>query len=96
MQMKMTVSFTDETKKQCIAVFADFVAFERTWNRSVAKFSSDLRLTDIAWLCWKSEVRLKNTSQQFDEWLLSVAAVDIDADDEDQPEESAATPDPLV
>lgn len=95
MEMKMNVAFTDGTSKECVAVFADFVAFERTWNRSVAKFSSDIRLTDIAWLCWKSEVRLKNTSEQFDDWLLRVSSVDIEADEETETE-STAKADPLV
>lgn len=94
MQMKMTVSFVDGTKKECTSIFADFVAFERTWSRSVAKFESELRLTDIAWLAWKTEIRNRYTTETFDDWLLKVDTIDIVTDDVDQPEESAPS-DPL-
>jgi hypothetical protein len=94
MQMKMTVTFSDGTKKECTSIFADFVAFERTWSRSVAKFESELRLTDIAWLAWKTEIRNRYTTETFDDWLLKVDTIDIVTDDADQPEESAPS-DPL-
>lgn len=93
MQLKMDVSFTDGTKKQCVAVFADFVAFERTWSRSVTKFETELRLTDIAWLAWKTETRSRNTSDQFDDWLIKVETIDVVADDE--PEQVAGDSAPL-
>lgn len=94
MQMKMRVAFSDGSTKDCTAIFADFVAFERTWTRSVAKFETDIRLTDIAWLAWKSEVRCKNTSEQFDDWLLKVDTIDLVTDDEEA--EASQVPDPLV
>jgi hypothetical protein len=94
MQMKMTVTYSDGTKKECTSIFADFVAFERTWSRSVAKFESELRLTDIAWLAWKTEIRNRYTTETFDDWLLKVDTIDIVTDDVDQPEESKAS-DPL-
>jgi hypothetical protein len=38
MKIEMTVEYNDGTTKDIDAVFADFVAFERTWTRSVTKF----------------------------------------------------------
>lgn len=97
MQMKMNVTMSDNTTKECTAQFADFVMFERTWNRSVTKFQEELRLTDLAWLAWRSQIRLKLISIQFDEWLENVADIDVLADDEPASVvEVAATPDPLV
>ena len=97
MQLKMSVSFTDGTTKECVAVFADFVAFERTWSRSVTKFESDMRLTDIAWLAYKTEIRNRYTTAQFDDWLLLVDSIDVvDDSTDDQTQQENAGTDPLV
>lgn len=73
MRIKMKVDFVDGSSKQLEARFADFVAFERTWNRSVTKFDNELRLTDLAWIAWHVQVREKQTAKQFDpDWLNDV------------------------
>jgi hypothetical protein len=83
MKMQMKITFNDGSVKDATVVFADFVAFERTWNRSIAGFATDIRLTDIGWLAWRSEIRNKNTSAQFDpEWLNTVDNVELVDDDE--------------
>lgn len=85
--MAMTVKTNDGQEKKIEAQFADFVAFERTWNRSVSNFSTELRLTDIAWLAWKSEIRTKNTTMAFEpEWLNTIDSIEVvDEDDADSP-----------
>lgn len=86
MKISMNVTFHDGTQKQIDAVFADFVAFERTWNRSVTKFEEELRLTDLAWLAWHAEKRLKATASQFDpDWVSLVAEIELKADEEPAP-----------
>ena len=40
MKIALMVEFNDGTKSDVDAVFADFVAFERTWQRSVARFET--------------------------------------------------------
>jgi hypothetical protein len=82
MKIDLTVVYNDGTKIDVDAVFADFVAFERTWNRSVTKFEEELRLTDLAWLAWHSEKRLKRTALQFDpEWIETVGEIEIRDED---------------
>jgi hypothetical protein len=81
MQIQMKVTMSDGSIKDCTAIFADFVMFERTWNRSVTKFSDELRLTDIAWLAWRTEIRLKHITIQFDEWLEGVVEIEMIADE---------------
>lgn len=78
MKIDLSVVYNDGTKQNVDAVFADFVAFERTWNRSVTKFEEELRLTDLAWLAWHSEKRMKRTALQFDpDWTNTVAEIEI-------------------
>lgn len=85
MKIALRVVFNDGTQQDADAVFADFVAFERTWSRSVAKFETDIRLTDLAWLCWQSLTRQRKTALKFDpDWIGTVENVEIR---EDEPQE---------
>lgn len=82
MKLGLKVKFVDGTEKRIDAVFADFVAFERTWQRSVAKFEHDLRLTDLAWLAWNNETRKKQTSLKFDpDYVETIDSVELSDDD---------------
>lgn len=84
MKIAMTVVYNDRTEKNVEAVFADFVAFERVWSRSVTKFEQELRLTDLAWLAWHSEKRRRETSQPFDpDWIGLIDEIKIDETDGD-------------
>jgi hypothetical protein len=82
MKIALMVEFEDGTKTDVDARFADFVAFERTWSRSVARFETELRLTDLAWLAWHSESRTRKTSLKFDpDWINTVTNVEIREDE---------------
>lgn len=74
----MKVTFVDGEEKEVTAQFPDFVSFERTWQRSVARFEQELRLTDLAWLAWSSITRAKLTTKKFDpDWIETVANVEV-------------------
>ena len=78
MKIQLDVKYANGTSKVIEARFPDFVAFERTWNRSVTKFEQELRLTDLAWIAWHSEKRTKATVKPFDpEWLDEVESLSI-------------------
>lgn len=83
MKIALRVVYTDGTTSDVDAVFADFVGFERTWQRSVTKFESEIRLTDLAWLAWSSETRNKKTALKFDpDWIATVETVEMRTDEE--------------
>jgi len=83
MKIALRVVYTDGKTSDVDAVFADFVGFERTWQRSVAKFEQEIRLTDLAWLAWSSETRAKKTAAKFDpDWINTVETVEIRTDEE--------------
>jgi hypothetical protein len=90
MKIALKVTFNNGEQVKADAVFADFVAFERTWNRSIAKLEEELRLTDIAWLAWHSEKRRGRTQEAFDPiWLNNVETVEIDEDEAESSEVTA-------
>ena len=78
--MKMTLCIKYVTGEESVvdAVFADFVAFERAWSRSVQRFETEVRLTDLAWLAWNVETRAGKTKLKFDpDWTLTVETVEL-------------------
>ncbi|NBR87860.1 MAG: hypothetical protein EBS84_20935 [Proteobacteria bacterium] len=78
MKLPLTIIYTNGEKREVVAAFADFVQFERTWSRSVARFEHDFRLTDLAWLAWSAETRAKRTDKKFDpDWLETVETVEL-------------------
>lgn len=82
MKLSMKVIYEDGTEKRLVAKFSDFVAFERTWSRSVARFEHEIRLTDLAWLAWHVETRMKNTAKKFDpDFVETVVSVEVVPDD---------------
>lgn len=83
MKLPLKIEFVDGTSKKTIARFADFIQFERTWQRSVSAFEREVKLTDLAWLAWSAESRSGKTSLKFDpDWVSSVEMVSVDSEDE--------------
>lgn len=91
MKIQLKVTYNDGNEKDIDAVFADFISFERTWNRSVTKFDEELRLTDLGWLAWHALIRTKETSIQFDpDWIGLVEMIAVrDADEGESPLDKA-------
>lgn len=78
MKLPLRITYTNGEQRDVTAVFADFVQFERTWSRSVSRFETDFRLTDLAWLAWSAETRAKRTTKKFDpDWLETVETVEL-------------------
>ena len=84
MQMNLVVTFTNGERQKVKALLPDFVMFERTWNRSVANFEKEIRLTDIAWIAWRTQTRLGTTTKPFEpDWLNTVFSVEVDDEEQD-------------
>jgi hypothetical protein len=93
MRIDLTIKMLEGDEQKVTAQFADFVAFERTWNRSVDKLQSDTRLTDIAWLGWHALKRTKRTVATFDpDWIGMVEDIEVTTPDGDNFLESTPQP----
>lgn len=76
MRIPLTVKFTDGTSHDVVAVFADFIMFERERKKSVVRFEVDMQLTDLAWLAWSALKREGKTALKFDpDWVATVEMV---------------------
>lgn len=85
MKIGLKVEYLDGTTESVEAVFADFVGFERTWQRSVVRLETEMRLTDLAWLAWSALTHRGKTKLKFDpDWIATVAQV-TPTDESDSP-----------
>ena len=88
MKIALKVEYLDGTVEPVEAVFADFVGFERTWQRSVVRLETEMRLTDLAWLAWSALTHRQKTKLKFDpDWIATVAQVTPADDHGDSPKE---------
>ena len=78
--MKIALQVTsalDSSERTIMATFPDFIAFEKKFSKSVAKFEAELTLTDLAFIAWHSEHRQKKTGLDFDSWINDVESLEL-------------------
>lgn len=76
MKMQLAVTYTDGSGADVTVSAPDLVAFEREFDRSVARFQSEVRFTDIVWLAWHG-LKRQGKVGEFDAWLDTIEGVDI-------------------
>jgi len=69
MKMQFKVTYPDGAEKTVTVSAVDFVAFEGEFNRSVARFQDEFRLTDMYWLTWHALRRADKSTPDFNKWL---------------------------
>jgi hypothetical protein len=89
MRMNMKVTYNDGAGVDVVVSAPDLVAFEREFDRSVARFESEVKFTDICWLAWHKLNRDKKAGG-FDEWLETLDGVEIADSSEPVPLETTA------
>jgi hypothetical protein len=76
MRMNLNVTYNDGTGADVIVSAPDLVAFEREFDRSVARFESEIRFTDICWLAWH-KLNRDGAAGDFDKWLEKLDGVEV-------------------
>lgn len=76
MRMQLQVTYADGSGAEAQVSAPDLVAFEQKFDRSVARFETEVRLTDICWLAWHRLNRAAPVGE-FEKWLENVDAIDI-------------------
>lgn len=74
--LAMTVHYRDEREQQVVARPVTQVAFERKFSRGFASAFSDMETVQLEWvyfLAWHAA----RPGIEFDEWLESVAEIDL-------------------
>jgi hypothetical protein len=92
MRMNLKVTYADESATDVVVSVADFVAFEEKFDRSVAKFETEFKLTDMCWLAWHRLQRQDKNTKDFNDWLENVESVEFVGTEEIVPLEGQTTP----
>lgn len=77
MNIKMHVTYADESGVDVEASMPDFIAFERKYDKPVQAFASDVRIEYMCFLAWNNLQRRKKTGLEFDEWLDTVEEIKV-------------------
>lgn len=76
MKMILRVELADGSVEEVTCGARDFVAFEEKYERSVARFEQELKLTDLLFIAWHALSRLKKTTKDFTTWLDDVESIE--------------------
>lgn len=77
MKMNATVEYADGSVADVVISAPDFVAFETKYDRSVARFATEIKFTDICWLAWHRLHRDKKAGE-FEAWLETIDGVNLE------------------
>lgn len=77
MKMNATVEYADGSVADVVISAPDFVAFETKYDRSVARFATEIKFTDICWLAWHRLHRDKKAGE-FEAWLDTIDGVNLE------------------
>ena len=90
MKLNLRITYADGSAVDTAATTADLVAFEETFDRSVVRLETELRLRDLCWLAWRSLTRQGKTAADFHAWLETIDGVELV--DAEEPAPLASTP----
>lgn len=76
MRIILRVELADGSKEDVVCGAKDMVAFEDKYQRSIARFEQEMKLTDLLFLAWHSLTRQKKTTKDFDTWLDDVESIE--------------------
>lgn len=76
MKMQLHVTYADGSGADATVSAPDLVAFETKFDRSVARFESEVKFTDLVWLAWH-RLHRSGEAGEFDKWLENVDSVEV-------------------
>lgn len=76
MQTNLLVNYADGTSKSVSTNPADIVALESKFEISIARLSTDFKMTYLYFLAWHIESRTKQSSLDFEAWLETIEGVE--------------------
>lgn len=89
MKMNAKVEYADGSVADVVISAPDFVAFETKYDRSVARFATEIKFTDICWLAWHRLHRDKKAGE-FEAWLDTIDGVNLEETEDIVPLEQTA------
>jgi len=88
--IRIDITPKDGAPRSVVAEAQDLVAFERAFDKSVARFQDNVFLTDLFWLAWHVDKRTGQTMLEFDPWVATMSTIGVSEDQSIVPLESTA------
>jgi len=89
MKMNASVEYADGSSVDVVISAPDFVAFESKYDRSVAKFATEIKFTDICWLAWH-RLNRDGKAGEWDVWLDTIDGVNLEESEDIVPLDKTA------
>lgn len=89
MKMNASVEYADGSSVDVVISAPDFVAFESKYDRSVAKFATEIKFTDICWLAWH-RLNRDGKAGEWDVWLDLIDGVNLEESEDIVPLDKTA------
>lgn len=89
MKMNAKVEYADGSGVDLVISAPDFVAFEAKYDRSVARFATEIKFTDICWLAWH-RLNRDGKAGEFEAWLETIDGVNLEEPEDIVPLEKTA------
>lgn len=82
--MRVTFKIVDKANqsRRCIVEFSDTIKYEEAHGVSFDVMRQNPKIRDLAWLCWRSETRRKETALGFDDWCDAVDSIDLQTEED--------------
>lgn len=81
MKLNLRAEFQDGTELTFVTRIADLAEWERLNSRTVASWADGVGIRDLAQLAWLVAKREKHTAAKFEEFLETLEAVEVVADE---------------
>ena len=78
------VTHDDGQTAKIVCTAPDYVAFENEFDKPISVLETG-RLTYLYWLAWHGLKRFHRTDKGFDEWVQTVAGVEVPGDEDEIP-----------
>jgi len=83
MQLRINITYEDESTVDATAATVDLVAWERNAQKPLPRLLEERYLSDMLWLAWHVLHRRKQVSEEFDIWLERVDTMTLGETEED-------------
>lgn len=75
--INLLIKFVDGTTREVTALVADLAAFEDKFDKSVASFQKEVRLTWLVFIAYHAEFRTKATALEYDDYINQVESIEV-------------------
>lgn len=75
--INLRITFSDGTTREVTCIVVDVMKFEEHFDKSVADFQRDIKLSWLIYLAWVAEIRTKVTTLEFEAYAETISGIEV-------------------